>query len=373
MTSNNSNNNNNAVSAASSGNSTPNARFVSQNTAAEDLLKSQTVGLVHLDDFRKRRAEAIDVELGAPSGSGGSINPVFKKKKRKTVKKGALSFDHGQDESEVAPPDSSRDQSESPGATAATPTSEAESDVPTKKRLAANTNVGFQAKSMSKSALLRETQAKEQLRKAFLLMQERVKATDFMIPFVFYAGKDYPGGACRMKKGDLVWLFLDRARKVGAEVSNSDRSRKEWARVSVDDLMLVRGDLIIPHHYEFYHFMLNKTIGYDGVLFPYSAEPTAASPADTGVASTPGGLSVPDPSTQAAAKAASAQPPTVPDAELEGFDTPASLTKVVDRRWYEKNKHIYPASTWEEFDPTRDYSTGIRKDTQGNAFFFSRR
>jgi len=53
-------------SASHSGASTPNARFVSQNTIAEDLLKSQTVGLVHLDDFRKRRAEAIDSETGTP-------------------------------------------------------------------------------------------------------------------------------------------------------------------------------------------------------------------------------------------------------------------------------------------------------------------
>jgi hypothetical protein len=41
-----------------SGASTP--RFVSQAATAEDLLKSQTVGLVNLADFRKRRADAMD-------------------------------------------------------------------------------------------------------------------------------------------------------------------------------------------------------------------------------------------------------------------------------------------------------------------------
>ena len=42
-------------------NSNPqNARFTSQASTAEDLLKSQTVGLVHLSDFRKRRAEALE-------------------------------------------------------------------------------------------------------------------------------------------------------------------------------------------------------------------------------------------------------------------------------------------------------------------------
>jgi protein FAM50 len=57
--------------------------------------------------------------------------------------------------------------------------------------------------------------------------------------------------------------------------------------------------------------------------------------------------------------------------ELEGYNDDASLTKVVDRRWYEKNKHVFPASVWEDFDVTKDYSKGIRKDASGNSFFFS--
>lgn len=56
----------------------------------------------------------------------------------------------------------------------------------------------------------------------------------------------------------------------------------------------------------------------------------------------------------------------------EGDDHDPTLTKVVDRRWYERNKHIYPASIWLEYDPAKvvDYSKGIRKDVQGNAFFY---
>jgi len=29
--------------------------------------------------------------------------------------------------------------------------------------------------------------------------------------------------------------------------------------------------------------------------------------------------------------------------------------KVVERRFYDRNKHIFPASRWEVFDPTKDY------------------
>lgn len=104
---------------------------------------------------------------------------------------------------------------------------------------------------MTKSALLREAQTREQLRKEFLQMQETVKATEIVIPFVFYDGTNIPGGACKVKKGDYIWVLLDRSRKVGAELGvgggEKANSRREWARVGVDDLMLVRGEVIIPH------------------------------------------------------------------------------------------------------------------------------
>ena len=66
-------------------------------------------------------------------------------------------------------------------------------------------------------------------------------------------------------------------------------------------------------------------------------------------------------------------PPAVPDTELEGSTDDPALVKVIDRRWYEKNKHIYPMSIWEDFDVNRDYSQGGRKDREGNNFFFSSR
>lgn len=55
---------------------------------------------------------------------------------------------------------------------------------------------------------------------------------------------------------------------------------------------------------------------------------------------------------------------------LEGAADEPTRTKVVDRRWYERNKHIYPASTWHEFDPEKDYATEVRKDNGGNTYFF---
>lgn len=67
----------NAPSRLPTPNPLQNPRFTSQASTAEDLLKSQTVGLVHLSDFRKRRAEALEQKereaQAATYGRYGSI------------------------------------------------------------------------------------------------------------------------------------------------------------------------------------------------------------------------------------------------------------------------------------------------------------
>jgi protein FAM50 len=165
------------------------------------------------------------------------------KKRKKTVKTGGLSFgDDEEDGDEPKPATPAQD------GTAPTDADES-SDAPiVKKRLKPNSAVPNAPKALTKANLQREAQLKEQLRKEYLQLQEAVKATEFVIPFTFFDGKSSPGGTCRMKKGDHIWLFLERARKLGADMAGrGDRSKRDWARISVDDLMVVRGDLTIPH------------------------------------------------------------------------------------------------------------------------------
>ncbi len=294
--------------------------------------------------------------------------------------KGKLSFGVDDDEldrveeiesADLTPRDGTVDED---GPTRALPASLRNAISTEPKRLGANANLTIAPKAMTKSALLKEAQTREQLRKEFLLMQEAVKATEIIIPFVFYDGTNIPGGACKVKKGDYVWLFLDRSRKVGAELGvgggEKANSKREWARVGVDDLMLVRGEIIIPHHYELYYFIVNKSVGPNSTpLFDYAATTVPSSDGSESPDQIPDDY---DPlSLPSKTKQKNNGQVTPADRHLEGVNADPNFTKVVDRRWYERNKHIFPASVWEEFDPTKDYAKGVRKDAEGNAFFFT--
>jgi protein FAM50 len=113
----------------------------------------------------------------------------------------------------------------------------------------------------------------------------------------------------------------------------------------------VRDILTLSQHYEFYYFIANKVPSFNqsgGLLFDYSAN--APAPKDDN-----------DPTSRSN------------DEELEGANADPSLTKVVDRRWYERNKHIFPASLWREYEPGEEFLESMnsaKRDAQGNAFFF---
>ncbi len=184
------------------------------------------------------------------------------KKKKKKAPRGLLSFGNDEDDGTsgastpaVGTPQGLRGQSP-----ALAPSKSDKEAIP--RRLTPNPNAVLPApKVLTKAALQVEAAEREKLRREFLFLQEAVKATEILVPFVFYDGTNIPGGIVKIKKGDHIWLFLDRCRKVGAELgvagggTGSDSggsqrkpdSRREWARVSVDDLMCVRGNLIIPH------------------------------------------------------------------------------------------------------------------------------
>lgn len=57
--------------------------------------------------------------------------------------------------------------------------------------------------------------------------------------------------------------------------------------------------------------------------------------------------------------------------EIPGADHNPNITKVIDKHWFEKNRHVYPVTIWEYFDSQKDYSTAIRRDVHGNPYHAS--
>ena len=84
---------------------------------------------------------------------------------------------------------------------------------------------------------------------------------------------------------------------------------------SVSGLMYVKEDIILPHTVTFYDLIRNKVQGKSGPLFQFALAEHAVAAFDP---------------------------------RLKSQDSHAG--KVVDRHWYSKNKHIFPASRWEAFD-----------------------
>ncbi|KAG6157755.1 hypothetical protein E4U37_006959 [Claviceps purpurea] len=394
------------------------SRFTPQNKSTHERLSTTTVGLVALSDFRKRRAEVLEQQereareaaisgtstpdassTSTPDNAGsdtaggaGARRPLkrskqqqLKQKQKKTGKK-LLSFHDDDDDDDDDNGDDSKsgsrkkeeggDSGSNNGSitksTTESPAGETETRKSSHPKVRANAAVGVIPRAVTKAALLKEATEREALRREFVAVQEAVKATEIAIPFIFYDGSNVTGGTVRVKKGDFVWVLLDKSRKVGAErrVGERGNPRRAWARVGVDDLMLVRDNIIIPHHYDFYYFIINECYGPEGRrLFEFSAEaPLKKQGAES--ESEPTRIKTGQLST-AATRAAAAKN-LVDINTLEGVADEPVRTKVVDRRWYDRNKHIYPASTWQEFDPEMDYTSEVRKDNGGNTYFFAK-
>lgn len=256
----------------------PPSRFTSSNKTTHERLTTNTVGLVALSDFRKRRAEVLEQQereareaalattntTSTPDRSNNATpnnasehseaeKQVKKKKQKKASQtKALLSFgdEEGAEDSGDTSISAIRADKKQRTDTGSEPEIEAGRDKKAGAK-AVNSSVTVVPRALTKAALLREAAERDALRKQFLLLQAAVKATEIAIPFVFYDGTNIPGGIVRVKKGDFIWVFLDKSRKVGADLGvggeKTANVRREWARVGVDDLMLVRGTIIIPH------------------------------------------------------------------------------------------------------------------------------
>ncbi|KAH9657345.1 protein XAP5 CIRCADIAN TIMEKEEPER [Citrus sinensis] len=132
-----------------------------------------------------------------------------------------------------------------------------------------------------------EQSERERLQRQWLREQEQIRNEPLQITYSYWDGAGHRR-VIQVRKGDTIGEFL---RAVQQQLAPEFR---EIRTTSVENLLYVKEDLIIPH---LFHFDVHEDVR------------------------------------------------TIADATIEKDESHAG--KVVERHWYEKNKHIFPASRWE--------------------------
>ncbi|XP_058467895.1 protein FAM50 homolog isoform X2 [Malaya genurostris] len=103
---------------------------------------------------------------------------------------------------------------------------------------------------------------REELRQEWAMKQATLKDQEIMITFSYWDGSGHRK-CVTMKKGNSIYQFLQKCLEM---------LRKEFSElktVMADQLMYVKEDLILPHHYTFYDFIVTKARGKSGPLFNF--------------------------------------------------------------------------------------------------------
>uniref|UniRef100_I1KQ66 FAM50A/XAP5 C-terminal domain-containing protein n=1 Tax=Glycine max TaxID=3847 RepID=I1KQ66_SOYBN len=124
--------------------------------------------------------------------------------------------------------------------------------------------------------------------------------------------------------------FLPDSEREAEEQAERERLRKQWLReqeqIRNEPLEITysywdgTGHRRVIQQHSFYELIVNKARGKSGPLFHFDVHEDVR---------------------------------TIADATIEKDESHAG--KVVERHWYEKNKHIFPASRWEIYDPTKKW------------------
>ena len=154
-----------------------------------------------------------------------------------------------------------------------------------------------------------EQRLRSQLKDEWQQQQEKLKNEEMEVTYSFWDGTGHRHSVtCR--KGDSIADFLERCRQ----------QLPQLRHLRADNLLYVKEDLIIPHHYTFYDLIVSKARGKSGPLFHFDVHDDVR---------------------------------LLNDSSVEKDESHAG--KVVERGWYNRHKHIFPASRWEVYDPNADY------------------
>lgn len=298
------------ASATTINNATAVANFAAPSDSVNnDLLASDTVGLITHNDFKARRQNlercaAREREKRENREAALQHNRNRQTlEKRKRANKAVLSFqtDSDGDDSDDGDDDSknSNNCDDDYG-----------DDVKETKRPRLGKDPSVNTKFLPDQERERAERAeRERLKMDWLRQQDEIKNEMIRITYSYWDGAGHRR-VMSCKKGTTIGRFLGMVQTQFKQLRNT----------SADALMYIKEDLIIPHHYSFYDFVVMKARGKSGPLFNFDVVEDVR---------------------------------LVDDASREKEDAHAS--KVVERRWYERNRHIFPASRWEVYDPAKKY------------------
>jgi protein FAM50 len=221
----------------------------------EEKLKATTYGLVTLEQMKAQR-EALEAERDRHQAQVEEIKVAAVVKKKVPPKiTGAMSFSlDGDDEEEDEEDDGKPMKSKA--------SADDEDDLRAKrKRFGKNPDVdtSFLPDQEREEA---ERQERDKIAAEIKARREAIKAEKVEITYSYWDGSGNRR-QIEMKKGNTIAEFLS------AALHDLRKDFPELRGVSSESLLYVKEDLLIPHHYSFYDFIVTKARGKSGPLFNF--------------------------------------------------------------------------------------------------------
>jgi len=281
------------------------SKFAGGTSAVEEKsFKARTVGLVSAEDFKRAAAEAAAEQPKQSTTEETPQEKVAREKAAKKERKKRLKEKKKMMSTLSFANDEEEDDIKKQPKSKKDPTIDT-SFLPDKQR---------DKKARSE---------RERLEREWKEQQEAIKNEKLEITYSYWDGSGHRR-QCVCLKGNTIGDFLEQARQ------DLSREFRELSNIASDALIYVKEDLMIPQDLTFYDLIVTKARGKSGPLFSFDVhDDVRVGPIDSRIET---------------------------DESHPG--------KVVERRWYERNKHIFPASRWELYDPTKDYGSYTIKDSK---------
>lgn len=323
-------------------------KFTSHYDAIENQLKASTVGLVTLDEMKakqeatvKERERQLAQKNEQKQQKELEAKNKVKEQQKKQIKSLSFKFDDDEEDEDEEDDDEETDDknddvvvvkkekldddnsNDKQLVKGKDDNNSRDSTEGPKKKLKITKNPDVDTSFLPDREREEEEKAlREQLRQEWEQRQQQMKEEEVEVTFSYWDGSGHRRSVT-MKKGHSIYQFLQKALEMLRIEFHELRA------ATADSLMYVKEDLIIPHHYTFYDFIVTKARGKSGPLFSFDVHEDVR---------------------------------LVNDRSVEKDESHAG--KVLLRSWYDRNKHIFPASRWEPYDPAKTYEKYTIKDTK---------